>query len=209
MPKQILLVEDNPDDVIAIETQAIDIRGGGVGPAWRAWTENKVSKWRDYFTEEAKAKGEGASEEPLGPERDLGLETLADVLDGKILVHIHCYRADEMLLMLELGKDVGGGGVLERAPMEPHVKLVEAVDVLRLDGGRVLLGKPGSGRSDGVLESSDEYLAIAGVALLPWRNVVELLSGPAEPTQSVVPDGANTVDLDRYEPFACQGVAIP
>lgn len=53
----VALSEDDPDDVIAIETQAIDIRGGGVGPAWRAWTENKVSKWRDYFTEEAKAKG--------------------------------------------------------------------------------------------------------------------------------------------------------
>ena len=30
------------------------------------------------------------------PDRDLQLETLAGVLDGEILVQIHCYRADEM-----------------------------------------------------------------------------------------------------------------
>jgi imidazolonepropionase-like amidohydrolase len=41
------------------------------------------------------------------PERDLGLETLADVLRGKILVHNHCYRADEMLQMIDLGHEFG------------------------------------------------------------------------------------------------------
>ncbi|MFO0726916.1 MAG: amidohydrolase [Myxococcota bacterium] len=68
--------------------------------------EGERQDWLEKY-EEAKAKGEGAPEEPLGPDRDLGLETLADVLDGKILVHVHCYRADEMLLMLELAKELG------------------------------------------------------------------------------------------------------
>lgn len=49
--------EENHDDVIAIETQAIDIRGGGVGPAWRAWVDGKVANWRSYFSEEAHRKG--------------------------------------------------------------------------------------------------------------------------------------------------------
>lgn len=53
----VALAKDNHDDVIAIETQAIDIRGGGVGPAWRAWSDDKTSEWRDYFTREAKEKG--------------------------------------------------------------------------------------------------------------------------------------------------------
>lgn len=44
-------------DAIAIEAQAIDIRGGGVGPAWRAWLDGKQADWRSYFTEEAKKKG--------------------------------------------------------------------------------------------------------------------------------------------------------
>jgi imidazolonepropionase-like amidohydrolase len=41
------------------------------------------------------------------PDRDLKLETLADVLRGRILVQNHCYRADEMLQMLDLGHEFG------------------------------------------------------------------------------------------------------
>ena len=48
---------DNIENVIAIETQAIDIRGGGVGPAFRAWQDGQPEKWREYFTKEAKEKG--------------------------------------------------------------------------------------------------------------------------------------------------------
>jgi imidazolonepropionase-like amidohydrolase len=41
------------------------------------------------------------------PDRDLELETLADVLRGRILVHNHCYRADEMAQMLDLAREFG------------------------------------------------------------------------------------------------------
>jgi imidazolonepropionase-like amidohydrolase len=41
------------------------------------------------------------------PDRDLKLETLADVLRGRILVHNHCYRADEMMQMLDLAHEFG------------------------------------------------------------------------------------------------------
>ncbi|MDZ4865187.1 MAG: amidohydrolase [Gemmatimonadota bacterium] len=41
------------------------------------------------------------------PARDLKLETLADVLRGKILVHNHCYRGDEMAQMLDLATEFG------------------------------------------------------------------------------------------------------
>ena len=37
--------------------------------------------------------------------RDLKLETLAAAMDGDILVHIHCYRADEMAQMLDLARE--------------------------------------------------------------------------------------------------------
>jgi hypothetical protein len=43
-------------DAIAIETQAIDIRGGGVGPAWQAWMDRSPDRWREYYTREAKTK---------------------------------------------------------------------------------------------------------------------------------------------------------
>ena len=37
--------------------------------------------------------------------RDLKLETLAGAMSGDILVHIHCYRADEMAQMLDLARE--------------------------------------------------------------------------------------------------------
>lgn len=36
------------------------------------------------------------------PARNLKWETLSDVLSGKLLVHVHCYRADEMMRMIEI-----------------------------------------------------------------------------------------------------------
>jgi len=41
------------------------------------------------------------------PERDLAMDTLMGVLNGQILVHNHCYRADEMAVMLDLAKEMG------------------------------------------------------------------------------------------------------
>ncbi len=41
------------------------------------------------------------------PARDLGLETLAEVLRGNIYVHNHCYRADEMAQMIDISKEFG------------------------------------------------------------------------------------------------------
>tara|TARA_Y100001970_G_scaffold246340_1_gene314172 strand:- start:1285 stop:2643 length:1359 start_codon:yes stop_codon:yes gene_type:complete len=39
--------------------------------------------------------------------RDLRNETLVGVLDGKILVHNHCYRADEMATMINISQEFG------------------------------------------------------------------------------------------------------
>ena len=41
------------------------------------------------------------------PERDLAMDTLKGVLDGKILVQNHCYRADEMAIMIDMAKEFG------------------------------------------------------------------------------------------------------
>jgi imidazolonepropionase-like amidohydrolase len=41
------------------------------------------------------------------PSRDLGNETLAEVLRGNILIHNHCYRADEMAQMIDISKEFG------------------------------------------------------------------------------------------------------
>lgn len=71
-------------------------RMGNVANYRSAWIE--AADYRDKL--EAAEKGQG---EP--PMRDLKLETLAGVLDGEILIHNHCYRADEMAIMLEIAKE--------------------------------------------------------------------------------------------------------
>jgi imidazolonepropionase-like amidohydrolase len=41
------------------------------------------------------------------PSRDLNDETLAEVLRGNILIQNHCYRADEMMQMIDIAKEFG------------------------------------------------------------------------------------------------------
>ncbi len=56
------------------------------------------------YQKKLKAHADGNGE---APDRDLSLETLAGVLNGEILVHNHCYRADEMAIMLDLADEFG------------------------------------------------------------------------------------------------------
>ncbi len=41
------------------------------------------------------------------PKRDLGKDTLVGVLEGDILVHNHCYRADELNQIIDMSKEFG------------------------------------------------------------------------------------------------------
>jgi imidazolonepropionase-like amidohydrolase len=41
------------------------------------------------------------------PERDLAMDTLKGVLEGKILIQNHCYRADEMAIVMDMAKEFG------------------------------------------------------------------------------------------------------
>jgi imidazolonepropionase-like amidohydrolase len=41
------------------------------------------------------------------PARDLAMDTLAGVLAGKILVHNHCYRSDDMAQVIDMSKEFG------------------------------------------------------------------------------------------------------
>jgi imidazolonepropionase-like amidohydrolase len=52
-------------------------------------------------------KDKDAEESEPPPDRDLGKETLVAAMAGDVLVHIHCYRADEMATMLDLAKEFG------------------------------------------------------------------------------------------------------
>ena len=67
--------------------------------AWQAWERRQ----RDGDSRRRSRDGNAAPATP--PKRDLRLETLAGVLEGEILVHVHCYRADEMAVMLDLARE--------------------------------------------------------------------------------------------------------
>jgi imidazolonepropionase-like amidohydrolase len=41
------------------------------------------------------------------PSRDIAMDTLRGVLDGEILVQNHCYRADEMAIVMDMAKEFG------------------------------------------------------------------------------------------------------
>jgi imidazolonepropionase-like amidohydrolase len=68
-----------------------------------------VAGYREAFAKAAayRAKREAAKKagKDKDGERDIGMETLADVLDGKILVQMHCYRADQMATMLDVAQE--------------------------------------------------------------------------------------------------------
>ena len=57
--------------------------------------------WQDYRREE------GGGRNAVPPRRDLQLDPLVEVLEGKRLVHAHAYRADEMLMLLRLAEEFG------------------------------------------------------------------------------------------------------
>ena len=83
-----------------------------------AWIEaaDYKKKWEKYWDDkEAFDKKKGAkpaagaedAKEPEAPTRDLKLETLAMALNGDIVVNMHCYRGDEMALVIDMAKEFG------------------------------------------------------------------------------------------------------
>jgi imidazolonepropionase-like amidohydrolase len=99
-----LILKDNPQGVKFALGENVTRRTGrfpntrmGVeATIERAFEEGKAYKaaWKAY--ESAKANGEVAPP----PRRDLRLEALAGILDGSIKIHSHCYRNDEILMLL-------------------------------------------------------------------------------------------------------------
>ncbi len=61
----------------------------------------------EYMKKRKNAAGKPDSDKDSGGKRDLKLDTLAGAINGDIRVNIHCYRADEMAIMLDLAKEFG------------------------------------------------------------------------------------------------------
>jgi imidazolonepropionase-like amidohydrolase len=88
---------ENPKRVYA--QRGPSTRMGNVAGYRAAWinAEQYRRRWDKY----------NATKQGDAPTRDLANETLADVLRGNILVHNHCYRADEMAQMMDIAKEFG------------------------------------------------------------------------------------------------------
>jgi len=81
-------------------------------PATRMGVEDTI---REAFNEAKAYKAEwdtydartARGEHAIPPRKDLKLESLKEVLEGKRYVHAHCYRADEILMLLRVADDYG------------------------------------------------------------------------------------------------------
>jgi imidazolonepropionase-like amidohydrolase len=60
-----------------------------------------MASWDEYDARQK--RGEAA----IPPRRDLLMETMADILRGKIDVHSHGYRADELLMLMKVADEMG------------------------------------------------------------------------------------------------------
>ena len=78
-------------------------RMGNVAGYRQAWAdaENYRRAWERYEADYEAGKN------PTPPKRDLNLDTLMGVLKDEIRVHMHCYRADEMAVMMDVMKEFG------------------------------------------------------------------------------------------------------
>jgi imidazolonepropionase-like amidohydrolase len=95
---------ENPKRVYGTRNQLPSTRMGNFEVMRQAFEDAKVYR-RDWDAYNDKvAKGD---KEARAPHRDLKLEALADILRGKLLVQIHCYRADEFLTEEAIAKEYG------------------------------------------------------------------------------------------------------
>ena len=89
---------ENPKRVYGSKGNMPQTRMGNIALARATWIKAQAykRKWDKYY------KNGGDM-----PERDLAMDTLKGVLEGKILVQNHCYRADEMANMIDMSKEFG------------------------------------------------------------------------------------------------------
>jgi imidazolonepropionase-like amidohydrolase len=95
---------ENPKRVYGGRDQLPSTRMGNfeVQRAALVEAQDYMHEWDGY---DAKIKRGDKDVDP--PKRDLKLDALDDVLRGKLMVQIHCYRSDEMLTEMAMAKEFG------------------------------------------------------------------------------------------------------
>ena len=95
---------ENPKHVYGTRNQLPSTRMGNFAVMRQAFVDARdyMRDWDDY-----NAKVKKGDKDAKPPKKDLKLEALADILRGRLLVQIHCYRADEFLTEMALAKEFG------------------------------------------------------------------------------------------------------
>lgn len=123
-------------------------QGGGNFPGTRAKSAALVRevfvKAQDYKAKIARAAGDQAKLPP----RDLQMESLVDVLDGKRVVHFHTHRHDDILTVLRLQKEFGFKVVLQH--VSEAWKVAPEIAAAKVPSSIILIDSPG-----GKLETMD------------------------------------------------------
>jgi imidazolonepropionase-like amidohydrolase len=89
---------ENPKRVYGSKGREPSTRMGNVAVDRQTWAKAAAykAKWDKY-------EQDGGNP----PDRDVALDTLRGVLAGEILVQNHCYRADEMAIVMDMAKEFG------------------------------------------------------------------------------------------------------
>jgi len=95
---------ENPKRVYGTREQLPSTRMGNFAVQREALVQAQdyMREW-DAYNERVKRSDKDAT----APKHDLKLEALADVLRGKLMVQIHCYRADEFLTEIAMAHEFG------------------------------------------------------------------------------------------------------
>ena len=75
--------------------------------SWKKYEREKAQYDKDHGAGKTAGKDKDDKPPPSPPKRDLKAETLVAAMNGDIRVHIHCYRSDEMAIMLDLADEFG------------------------------------------------------------------------------------------------------
>ncbi|HMQ02716.1 MAG TPA: amidohydrolase family protein [Pyrinomonadaceae bacterium] len=122
--------------------------GGGAFPGTRARSaalvRDQLIKAQEYKDKIAKAGGDKTKLPP----RDLGLETLVEVLEGKRMVHFHTHRHDDILTALRLSKEFGFRIVLQH--VSEAWKVADEIAKAKAPSSIIMIDAPG-----GKLETMD------------------------------------------------------
>ena len=115
--------------------------------------------------QEYKAKIAAANGDPEKlPARDLGLEAMVEVLDGKRIVHHHTHRTDDIMTVLRLKKEFGFRVVLHH--VSEAWKIADEIAAAKVPVSAIVIDSPG-----GKLEAADLVIETGGVLEKAGVNV--------------------------------------